>query len=1327
MKLPRVKLAWLWAVGKRLVVYGALLALILWVLVITGLVDHWARTAIIARIEKMTGGRVELKNFHFSFLALRAEMKDFTLHGNEPEGTPPLFHADLLVVDVRVDSLLRRKISLDEIRLVRPAVHVRVDAQGRSNVPAPPVTAPAGKPLRERVFDLAIQRVQLEDGELLVNQVRVPLVLQSRQFDFTLDYHQPAAGPAQYNGEFRSRDAQFVTRRYLPTATELAAQFTLTRESFHLRDVTWKWPHSEIHAEARLPQFSDALWEIRYRANLDFADLRRFLRMPNFPEGRAQTSGSGEWRQGRLSLDGKFDAGGIALPYTWFHAAGAEARGAYHATNQTLEVPDFDARLLGGVIRGPVHLEFAGMRFRTHLRMQGVSVSGLMAALDHEAFPVNTFHWDGTMDGEATTAWEQDFQGLDARGVANWSPPLAPQQGSIPVTARFEYHFSRARSMAEVTASHISTPSSRVEMHGRLGAADSSLRVKLDARDLTQWGDFIHALRGDQDAPTRVAGHATFDGNLVGALNAPVFSGAIKIQNAEYGRLAWDQIDGEMVYGPGEFRFDRGTARRGRSSASFDFWLGLQDWGFRPASGWSLAAELVRAPTDELQSLFGTSYPVRGLLTGQFRGRGTRATPEFTGLFDLTEIESAGLKFDRAHGQLQLTGEELSFSNMELRKATGRATGNFRYRFSDANIAFDAAGAVIPIASIEWLASQHFPLSGQLSFQLKGEGPWAAPVAQGTARLVDLGIGGDTLGSFEAALRSDGRRLHLQLTSAMAAGSAQGQLEIQLGGEYPARGEISIRQIDLDVLLQAALRTTHASLTEHSRVDGAFKLEGPLARPRALAVDADLSRISFGYRQVRLENDGPVRVNYRNEEIRIASARLRGADTDFQLSGFARFAGGSATGAGQRLGLNLAGQLNLQLLGGFVPELEARGGARINAAVEGTFAQPRINGRMTIQDASAVYGDFPAALSHVRGDLVFDASRMTFDNVSAEAGGGRLSLGGSITYGDGPLRYDLGINATRVRIRYPQGMSWLLGGALRLAGTTQGALLSGRLVIDRLLLTEGVDFGGLLSTAEGTRSPTATSPFLRNLQFDIEAVTSPNARLEWAAARFECEAQLRVRGTLERPILLGTIRLLSGELNFRDNRYTLTRGDIVFSNPFRLDPTINLEATTTVRQYEVTVNFTGPSSRLNLNYRSDPPLPANDIVTMLALGRSGDERDFRSSGTRQTTPGEGAGQVLSEAISSQIGGRIERLFGVSRFRIDPLLAGTATDPNASARITVEQQVTRDLVVTYVTNVSAQQQQIIQVEYSVNRDISIIALRDLNGTFGLDIKFKKRFK
>src|SRR5208282_3397028 len=68
---------------------------------------------------------------------------------------------------------------------------------------------------------------------------------------------------------------------------------------------------------------------------------------------------------------------------------------------------------------------------------------------------------------------------------------------------------------------------------------------------------------------------------------------------------------------------------------------------------------------------------------------------------------------------------------------------------------------------------------------------------------------------------------------------------------------------------------------------------------------------------------------------------------------------------------------------------------------------PRITGRVGVDDATISYSDFPVSLSHMKGDFVFDRSRLLFDQVTAQAGGGQLTLTGSVSYGEGPLRYEV--------------------------------------------------------------------------------------------------------------------------------------------------------------------------------------------------------------------------------------------------------------------------------------------------------------------------------
>ena len=60
-------------------------------------------------------------------------------------------------------------------------------------------------------------------------------------------------------------------------------------------------------------------------------------------------------------------------------------------------------------------------------------------------------------------------------------------------------------------------------------------------------------------------------------------------------------------------------------------------------------------------------------------------------------------------------------------------------------------------------------------------------------------------------------------------------------------------------------------------------------------------------------------------------------------------------------------------------------------------------------------------------------------------------------------------------------------------------------------------------------------------------------------------------------------------------------------------------------------------------------------------------------------------------------------------------------------MTIEERVGHHLTVTYVTNVAGASEEVIQVEYQVRPDLSIVALRDYNGTFSLDIVRKQRFK
>lgn len=1295
------------------------------------------RQWIIQGLQNATGGRVELDSISIHWLSLQGTLKGLVIHGLEPAGAKPFFSAAEVQAGLRVDSFWGRKVSLSSLVLKTPQLYIRVARDGSTNVPrSSRLSRSPKRPLHESLFALHVGQIQIEDGSVFYNEVKTALAVQGGDLQFGLDAGGTVEHPL-YLGNLEWQQMRFDAGKIVPVSADLTAKFTVWRDGFTLEQGVLSAGNSHLDVQAEMADFTKPRWKFRYRGWLELQDIRDTLRSPMTPTGHVDVRGEGAYANGQYNGTGSYAARDIHLTYTVFHAAGLTSRGSYTIDNDGLVVPDFLAEAFGGSVKGKVTLRFAGLKFRTDTHVEDARLSDVLAAIEHPSFPINELDWDARISADTVETWNSAFHNFELSAKMDWTAPDTPAPAHAPVKGSWQIRYVHDAGILVVRAGEFQTPSSSGIITGTLAPRSSAMDVHFETTALQFYRHFINAIQGaapgSRDAIRVLSGNAQWDGKLTGPDGRPTFTGHVRGSNVRYENVALDSLDGDVIYSADGLNLSRGSFLFGRMSAQIEGALDLSDWSFAPDDEWTADVNFDKAPVDALQRLLDSSYPVKGILSGQFHGRGTRATPSVTGLFDLAEGEVYGVGLNRLRGQLSLSSDEIRISDAELRvfppgKETGRGagiiTGSAGYRFPDQSISLDLVGASLPLEKIEKLQTARLPVGGGITFRLKASGPLSAPQADGTLRVVDLRVGKDIIGSFEGTLNADGSRAKLDLSSAMTTGGISGELTLGLADPYPLHGKISIKNIDLNPFLMTAMHLSQ--FNGQGVADGDINIAGDVKKPDTLVVDANFSRLALTYARVQLENAGPIRMRASSDSFELDQAAFRGANTNIAVSGSVRFPNRGA------LNLKLNGGLDLRLLSGYFPSLDANGPAQINAALEGTFDRPRITGKVHIEKASARVADFPTGMSNITGDLVFDATRLFFDNLTAESGGGTLHLTGSVNYIEKPLRYDLTMRTDQVRVRYPEGMSWLAGGSLRLTGTMSSGVLSGRVVVDRVTMAQGLDVVGVLvASKESISGPATSSAYLRNLQFDVEALSGPDARMEWPGAQLQAEASLRVRGTWEHPILLGHIRILSGDMSFHGDRYRVTRGDMNFSNPFRLDPELNIEATTTIQQYEITLNFSGPASKLTLAYRSDPPLPASDIITLLALGQTQSEAAMRAgvSATGQNAS-TGASAILSEAVSSQLGGRLERLFGITRFRVDPGLAevgSTGSSQNAAARVTVEQQVTRNLTITYVSNVGSTQQQVIQVEYNLNRNVSVVALRDYNGTFGIDFKIKKHFE
>ena len=218
----------------------------------------------------------------------------------------------------------------------------------------------------------------------------------------------------------------------------------------------------------------------------------------------------------------------------------------------------------------------------------------------------------------------------------------------------------------------------------------------------------------------------------------------------------------------------------------------------------------------------------------------------------------------------------------------------------------------------------------------------------------------------------------------------------------------------------------------------------------------------------------------------------------------------------------------------------------------------------------------------------------------------------------------------------------------------------------------------------------------------------------------------RLRGNAARPALLGNVSVNEGEINLFGTKYSINRGEIRFLNPARVEPVFDVDLETKARGITVNISFTGSLTKLNLTYRSDPPLQTSEIIALIAVGRDPTtSAGLAGSQVTQSSFLQSGGNALGSALTAPVTSRLQRFFGVSRLKIDPQLTGVENIPQA--RLTLEQQVSKDITLTYTTNLTRTQEQVVRIQWDINKEWSAIAVREENGVFGVDFQYRKRFK
>ena len=741
-------------------------------------------------------------------------------------------------------------------------------------------------------------------------------------------------------------------------------------------------------------------------------------------------------------------------------------------------------------------------------------------------------------------------------------------------------------------------------------------------------------------------------------------------------------------------------------------------------------------------------------------------------VFDLSDIKitKAGgkitgqAKYDIAHGAFsgQLHGS--GFSLADFGTPAAATPGSSGLKAGRKGVSAAQAAGQPAVATVG--------LGGIAAFEISGGGTEQNVQLHGTLRVRGLAVNDSPIGDLEALADWEGSALRFSGQLASADGELNWTGGIECHDDWPIQAKGVYKGLHLEPWVD---RLQGARFPGLILADGMFEVKGPLLGGRAstdcgspiagcpskrpppggnlqavnlqpsignqeesalLAELKDLSlarlevqsrtdslEIQFPSVEITWHNQGALEIAYSAETLRVNRFRLEGPSTDFTLEGSA------SLGEPASLALRARGRAGARLLSLIDSSIAATGEFALDVSINGTPGHPLLYGALTVRDLNLGYSDLPFRLAGLNGEIEMQGERATIQSLRGAGGGGTLSLSGfaTLALGGGAPHYDFRARLEQAHIEFPASLTSVVSGGFHLVGTAENGTLNGELSVDQMFVPDNFD---LLSWIDRLVDAFASHPgsppaFGGKVRLDVTVASQPEVRIDSRNMTAVLELNTSLRGTLADPVIFGDVRIVSGDAKVRGNDYRATRGDITFANPFRTEPEVDLEATTRVQRYDLTVDVSGPLEDARLSFRSQPPLPSQDIVTLLALGYSQSQQSTGVAGTQASFGSLGAGAILSQAMSTQVSSRIQRLFGVSQISINPNAGGPLA--TSGSTLTVVERPARDFTLTYSTNTSNSVERIIQMEWDLTDRLSVIGVRDQNGVFGLELKFRRSFR
>ncbi|MGI9168413.1 MAG: translocation/assembly module TamB domain-containing protein [Pyrinomonadaceae bacterium] len=1021
------------------------------------------------------------------------------------------------------------------------------------------------------------------------------------------------------------------------------------------------------------------------------------------------------------------------------------------ATSSEIQLNNFKADVFEGQATGNVRIATGrGGNSRIAADFSGVNIAGPLAAFAGAAVPLA-----GRASGKVDLAFPgTDFKQASGTLISQLTAATGQTETErIPITG--EVALQANRGLFQIARMDLQTAASKLKASGQFSfEGDSNLQVDLNSSDAAELQTVLisSGLLPDveeqmQSYGLELAGPLAFNGTLRGKLSSPDIDGRVSLGSLLVNGNDLGSLSASIVMSPAELRIADGRLTEKDGG-------GMQFTVNAPRTGENNIT--VNATLDRVNAA--------ALLAALPLGKGTRdqigdTQSDASGQIQITGIPNAmsgsadvrfgpgrlvGETLESLVARATFNGSDVKIENIDARLGAGHLVASGNYNTSTKLFDLQGRAEGVQLSRLVALANKAgLPtLSGTADLNVRIAGnlsdkDFSAYAINFDGKGNDVTINGRPAGTLALVGKTENKQLNVTLTTGLLGQSQVIAAQVNLADErLPATVETTLTGADLTSLLKMILPQSTVRIT--GVATGSLKATGNLIDEdgyfsiAGLQGTANFTELNFRVEDVQLTATSPLLVRFSPSEVFFEKAQFTGPGTDIVVGGTL------ATGAGGKQALTVDGRLNLRVLNGLSPDVFTSGTADVAVRLTGSYETPRLNGTASVAGASVsiLLGNERWMISNLKSVVRFTADQAQIESLAGTMGGGRVTAsGGARLDGFTLAEFLINVHGENVTVPFPENFRSNVDTDLEIKGSSREQLVGGVVTLRRAEYTEDIELADLINfRREESIEEGGELEFTRAAVFNDLRVEGRNALVvRNNLADLVGSVSLRLNGPVKDPVISGRITATSGTLNFRNDRYEITRVLMDLPASPGADPIINIQAEAQIRGYRVTVSLSGPLSQPTVAVRSEPALPQDDVVALITTGQLA-SGDTSTSVLSQSGIGTATSLITDALINAPASRATSKLFGLTRFEINPVIGGR-TGSTPGARLTVGKRINKNLSVVYSTNVASDPNQILAVEYQVSDRLSFIAqyeqastrkLTSRSDNFSFEIRFRKRF-